>query len=85
MNGPSRRTQADWRCHLGYCHDSKRGAISETRKLAAILVADIVGYNRLARTDGERAGACRGLAPISSTRPSPAITAHYAEKAEEEA
>src|ERR1700688_4940006 len=28
--------------------------MGETRKLAAILVADVVGYNRLAGADGER-------------------------------
>ena len=28
--------------------------MSETRKLAAILVADVVGYSRFAGTDGER-------------------------------
>jgi class 3 adenylate cyclase len=34
--------------------DGWRGALSETRKLAAILVADVVGYSRLAGTDEER-------------------------------
>jgi hypothetical protein len=29
------------------------GAMSETRKLAAILVSDVVGYIRLAGTDSE--------------------------------
>jgi adenylate cyclase len=28
--------------------------MSETRKIAAILVADVVGYNRLAGTDEDR-------------------------------
>jgi TolB-like protein/class 3 adenylate cyclase len=40
----------------------KRGAMSETRKLAAILVADVVGYSRLASADKERTLArLRGL------------------------
>ena len=33
--------------------------MSETRKIAAILVADVVGYSRLAGADEERAR-CRG-------------------------
>jgi adenylate cyclase len=33
---------------------SEEGALSETRKLAAILVADIVGYSRLAGADEDR-------------------------------
>jgi adenylate cyclase len=51
--------------------------VSETRKLAAILVADIVGYSRLAGADEDRTLArVRGLrSAISSTRPSPPITA----------
>ena len=40
----------------------RRGSMSETRKLAAILVADIVGYSRLAGADEERTLArLRGL------------------------
>ena len=41
---------------------SRRDAMSETRKLAAILVADVVGYSRLAGADEERTLArLRGL------------------------
>jgi class 3 adenylate cyclase len=50
-------------------------AMSETRKLAAILVADIVGYSRLASADEERTLArVRGL---RSDLIDPAIAAHH--------
>jgi TolB-like protein/class 3 adenylate cyclase/Tfp pilus assembly protein PilF len=53
----------------------KEGAVSETRKLAAILVADIVGYSRLAGTDEDRTLArLRGL---RSDLIDPAIAAHH--------
>jgi adenylate cyclase len=40
--------------------------LSETRKLAAILVADVVGYSRLAGADEERTLArLRGLRSIT--------------------
>ena len=40
----------------------RRFAMGETRKIAAILVADVVGYNRLAGADEERTLArLRGL------------------------
>jgi class 3 adenylate cyclase len=46
--------------------------MGETRKLAAILVADIVGYSRLAGVDEERTLArLRGLRGDLMTRPSP--------------
>jgi class 3 adenylate cyclase/TolB-like protein len=49
--------------------------VSETRKLAAILVADIVGYSRLASTDEDRTLArVRGL---RSDLIDPAIAAHH--------
>jgi adenylate cyclase len=49
--------------------------MSETRKLAAILVADIVGYTRLASVDEERTLArVRGL---RSDLIDPAIAAHH--------
>jgi class 3 adenylate cyclase len=52
-----------------------RGAMSETRKLAAILVADVVGYSRLARADEDRTLArLRGL---RSDLIDPAIAAHH--------
>jgi adenylate cyclase len=40
--------------------------MGETRKIAAILVADIVGYSRLAGTDEDRtlSRAAGGCAPI---------------------
>jgi hypothetical protein len=47
--------------------------MSETRKLAAILVADVVGYSRLAADEFWR-GSGR-FAAISSTLPSPCTTA----------
>ena len=49
--------------------------MSETRKLAAIVVADVVGYSRLAGTDEDRALArLRGL---RSDLIDPAIAAHH--------
>jgi len=49
--------------------------VSETRKLAAILVADVVGYSRLAGADEERTLArLRGL---RSDLIDPAISAHH--------
>jgi adenylate cyclase len=49
--------------------------MSETRKLAAILVADVVGYSRLAGADEARTPArLRGL---RSDLIDPAIAAHY--------
>src|SRR5208283_2393065 len=54
---------------------AKRGAMSETRKLAAILVADIVGYSRLASADEDRTLArVRGL---RSDLIDPAFAAHH--------
>jgi class 3 adenylate cyclase len=40
--------QADWDWHLGKFANGWRGAMSAVRKLAAILVADVVGFSRLA-------------------------------------
>jgi adenylate cyclase len=52
--------------------------MSETRKLAAILVADIFGYTRLVGTDKERTVArVRGLC---SDLIDPAIAAHHAHR-----
>jgi class 3 adenylate cyclase len=51
------------------------GAGSKTRKLAAILVADVVGYSRLAGADEDRTLArLRGL---RSNLIDPAIAAHH--------
>jgi adenylate cyclase len=50
--------------------------MSETRKLAAILVADVVGYSRLAAADEDRTLARSGASgAISSTPPLPPIMA----------
>ena len=46
--------------------------MAETRKLAAILVADVVGYSRLAGADEERT-----LARLRGLRIDPAIAAHH--------
>ena len=49
--------------------------MSETRKLAAILVTDVVGYSRLAGADEERTLArLRGL---QSDLSDPALAAHH--------
>src|ERR1700722_5596722 len=51
------------------------GAMSETRKIAAILVADVVGYSRLAGADEDRTlSRLRGL---RSDLIDPAIAAHH--------
>ena len=43
--------------------------MTETRKLAAILVADVVGYSRLAGADEDRTlSRLRGLQPIKTGR-----------------
>jgi adenylate cyclase len=43
--------------------------MTETRKLAAILVADLVGYSRLAGADEDRTlSRLRGLRPIKTGR-----------------
>ena len=39
---------------LCYCPNSARHAVVETRKLVAILAADVVGYSRLAGSDEDR-------------------------------
>src|SRR6476620_2714125 len=49
--------------------------MSETRKLAAILVADIVGYGRLAGADEDRTLA--SLRGLRSDLIDPAIAAHH--------
>jgi adenylate cyclase len=50
-------------------------AVSETRKLAAILVADVVGYSRLAGTDEERTLA--RLRALRSDLIDPTIAVHH--------
>ena len=49
--------------------------MSETRKLAAILVADVVGYSRLAGADEERT--LPRLRGLRSDLIDPAIAAHH--------
>jgi adenylate cyclase len=50
--------------------------MAETRKLAAILVADVVGYSRLAAADKDRTLVrLRGLRSDLIDPPSPRITA----------
>src|SRR5271166_1203558 len=49
--------------------------MSETRKLAAILVADVVGYSRLAGADED--GTLARLRGLRSDLIDPAITAHH--------
>ena len=48
--------------------------MSETRKIAAILVADVVGYSRLAALT--RTARSRGFAALRSDLIDPAIAAH---------
>ena len=52
-----------------------RGALSENRKIAAILVADVVGYSRLASADEERTLA--RLRALLGDLIEPAIAAHH--------
>jgi hypothetical protein len=49
--------------------------MSETRKLTAILVADVVGYSRLAGADED--GSCARLRSLRSDLVDPAIAAHH--------
>jgi class 3 adenylate cyclase len=51
------------------------GAMSETRKIAAILVADVVGYSRLAEADEERVLA--RLRALRSDLIDPTISLHH--------
>jgi adenylate cyclase len=53
----------------------KRGATSETRKLAAILVSDVVGYSRLAGADEDRILA--RLRTLRSDLIDPTIAVHH--------
>ena len=50
-------------------------AMSETRKIAAILVSDVVGYSRLAGPDEE--GSLARLCALRSDLIDPAIAAHH--------
>src|SRR6516164_2145222 len=55
--------------------DLGTNAVSETRKLAAILVADVVGYSRLVGVDEERTLA--RLRALRSDLIDPTIALHY--------
>src|SRR6201999_1581174 len=61
---------------LCYLHGGRhpRGAMVETRKLAAILAADVVGFSRLAGVDEE--GTLARLRALRSDLIDPAIAAH---------
>ena len=75
MSGPSienRQTGASVWAKFG-C--SKRGAMGEARKLAAILVADVVGYSRLAGAEEERTLA--RLRALRSDLIDPTIALHH--------
>ena len=55
---------------------AERFAVGETRKIAAILVADVVGYSQLAGADETGRSHGSGLcAATSSIPPSPCIAA----------
>src|ERR1700755_2058851 len=54
---------------------AERGAMTETRKLAAILVADVVGYSRLAGADEDRTLA--RLRTLRSDLIDPIISVHH--------
>ena len=77
---PSRSKILRWRVCL-YRRGASSGqpetasAMGETRKLAAILVADVVGYSRLAGTDEDRTLA--RLRALRSDLMDPTITAHH--------
>jgi len=55
--------------------DASRPTVQGTRKIAAILVADIVGYSRLTGTDEDRT--LSGLRGLRSDLIDPAIDAHH--------
>ena len=72
--------RAAWKCsHARAICDRSSGfgasAVSETRKLAAILVSDVVGYSRLAGADEDRALA--RLRAIRSDLIDPIIAVHH--------
>ena len=66
------------RVPAGFCvslRDAGGRAISETRKIAAILVADVVGYSRLVGADEDRILA--RLRALRSDLIDPTISVHY--------
>jgi adenylate cyclase len=62
-------------CHLRLASGFGTSAVSETRKLAAILVSDVVGYSRLAGTDEDRILA--RLRTLRSDLIDPTIAVHH--------
>src|SRR5271155_5160013 len=72
---PLSTTHARLKPFLWYCMVREGAAVSEIRKIAAILVADVVGYSRLAGADEDRTlSRLRGL---RSDLIDPAIAAHH--------
>jgi adenylate cyclase len=57
------------------CPSAEGRAVSETRKLAAILVSDVVGYSRLAGADEDRTLA--RLRALRSDLIDPTIAVHH--------
>ena len=68
------RKRADVAVHDSVAR-SRGGAHGETRKIAAILVADVVGYSRLAGADEE--GTLARLRALRSDLIDPAVAAHH--------
>jgi adenylate cyclase len=68
----ARHAQAPTPCESGSLGTS---AVTETRKLAAILVADVVGYSRLAGADEDRILA--RLRTLRSDLVDPTIAVHH--------
>src|SRR6202161_1239291 len=73
---PAACAMRERRCAI---HDSiaksRGGAMAETRKIAAILVADVVGYSRLAGADEE--GTLARLRTLRSDLIDPAVATHH--------
>src|SRR6202044_2482233 len=44
----------DWSVFMLSCTAGARGTMAETRKIAAILAADVVGFSRMASADEDR-------------------------------
>ena len=74
MSGPSVET-GRLGLAIGLVSRLRKGRMSETRKLAAILVADIVGYSRLVGADEDRTLA--RLRTLRSDLIDPTIAVHH--------
>jgi class 3 adenylate cyclase len=74
MSGPSVETGRPGLAFVVMCRQPEGRELSETRKLAAILVADVVGYSRLAGADEDPLRAFEAFAATSSIQPSPLTT-----------